>query len=467
MSTEPPGELVDTPPPASPPRYDHLPGKQSRVRTWTVKDAIDGGFFVLGTLLLLWFGWLLLTRGLRLSWTAIVVLVVFWLLVAYIGLPRLQEVLARIYVPDYFIGRALTTIGVLGDPINVALLGSAEQIHDAMTKAGWTRADDVTLRSSWGIIVSSVFRRPYPAAPVSPLLLFNHQQAFAYEQEVDGNASQRHHIRFWPTPSGWLLPGGFAVDWLAGGSYDRAVGLSAFTLQVTHKIDADVDIERDYVVGTVRYACPDARLRIIRDFSTAFRSRNGGGDIVHTDGNLPVLDLRALDADAPVGDRPSPLSSTASSSAVSSSHPSADALLARRLPPPALPLAGTFSVVKALIVGLGLVSVLLGADRSNTFGHDSTTTVVTSGVTSVLVVVGWLLVLWRQAWARTLVMALCTVAAAGQLASLDDAGRASVLELASAGLSVLVLIAVSSGAARRWVEHRAPRRTDRTDFPSA
>ena len=51
-------------------------------------------------------------------------------------------------------------------------------------------------------------RRSYPEAPVSPLTLFGRVQDFAYQQEVDGNPAQRHHVRFWRCPDGWLLPGG-------------------------------------------------------------------------------------------------------------------------------------------------------------------------------------------------------------------------------------------------------------------
>ena len=32
---------------------------------------------------------------------------------------------------------------------------------------------------------------------------------------------------------------------------------------------------------------------MIRDFSTGYHSRNGGGDLIQTDGDLPILDLRA------------------------------------------------------------------------------------------------------------------------------------------------------------------------------
>ena len=43
-----------------------------------------------------------------------------------------------------------------------------------------------------------------------------------------------------------LARAGFQVQWLAAATYDRAVGISLFTLQVTHRVDADIDIERDY-----------------------------------------------------------------------------------------------------------------------------------------------------------------------------------------------------------------------------
>lgn len=434
------GTLVTSPPPSEPPRYVHEPDKVSRATSWTVADAVDGAFFVVGALLVLWLGWLLVDHGLSLSWIAAVYVVAFWLLVAYIGLPRLQEVLARIYVPDYFIGRTMTGIGLLGDPVNLAFDGSEQAIHAAMRRAGWTRADDVTLRSSWGIIVSAVLRRSYPAAPVSPLFLFGRQQAFAYEQEVDGNASQRHHVRFWPVPEGWLLPGGYRVRWLAAGTYDRAVGLSAFTLQVTHKVDADIDVERDFVVATIRYACADVPLRMIEGFSSAFHSRNGGGDIVRTDGDLPVVDLTGLAVPEP-SEPPAP---------------ETPAVASRRLPPPALLVTGVMSIGKAALSLLGLVAAAVAPSATHWLPDVATGQQVTLGLSAGLVVVLWVLVLRRVRWARIVLMGLCAVDAVAQLSALSTSGDPSLLVAITTSISVLVLIAVSSTDARRWVTDRGP-----------
>lgn len=265
-------------------------------RRFSVNAVLDGFFFVYAGVAAVWLAWLVFTETFTFGWWGIAFFVAFWALLAYLVLPRLHRILTTIYVPDYFIGRARTSDGLLGDPVNLALLGEEAQLHAAFIAAGWTRADDITLASSWRIITSTVTRQSYDEAPVSPLFLFGRQQDFAYQQEVEGNPARRHHVRFWRTPDGWLLPGGRRVDWLAAGTFDRAVGFSLFTLQVTHKIDADIDVERDHIVKTVRQGEPAARIEVLRDFSTGYHSRNGGGDTIRTDGDLPIIDVRGVPA---------------------------------------------------------------------------------------------------------------------------------------------------------------------------
>lgn len=266
----------------------------TRPRRISLLAVLDQFFFIFAGVAAVWLAWLLLRESFHLGWWGILVFVVFWGMLAYLALPRIHRTLTAIYVPDYFIGRTRTSDGLLGDPINLALLGDEAALHAALRGASWTRADQVTLRTSWRIITSTLTRKSYDEAPVSPLFLFGRMQDFAYQQEVAGNPAKRHHVRFWRTPDGWLLPGGTRVDWLAAGTFDRAVGFSLFTLQVTHKIDADIDIERDHIIATVQQANPAAAVTVLRDFSTGYHSRNGGGDTIRTDGDLPILDLRGV-----------------------------------------------------------------------------------------------------------------------------------------------------------------------------
>ncbi len=161
-----------------------------------------------------------------------------------------------------------------------------------MRAAGWTRADPVTLGSSWRIITSTLTRRSYGEAPVSPLFLFGRQQDFAYQQEVDGNPAQRHHVRFWRSPDDWLLPGGIAGR-LARGGHVRHRGRPVAVHAAGHAPDRRRHRHRARPHRPDRdRADPRVAVDVLADFSTGYHARNGGGDSIRTDGDLPIVDVR-------------------------------------------------------------------------------------------------------------------------------------------------------------------------------
>jgi hypothetical protein len=396
------------------------------------------------------------------SWQAVLVLV-FWVLVAYLVLPRAHRILTGVYVPDYFIGRTRTADGLLGDPVNLALLGSAGQLHQALERAGWSRADDLTIATGWRIVTSTLSRRSYAEAPVSPLFLFRRTQDFAYQQEVAGSPSKRHHVRFWKCPDGWLLPGGFAVDWLAAGTYDRSVGLSLFTLQVTHKIEEDVDVERDHIVATVRAANPEVRVTVLPDFFTGYHSRNGGGDLIQTDGDLPILDLSALPAD----DSAAPVPATDHAIPV---PVGSGTVQARTGAVPSLrrPSQTTFGVVVTGLRGLVYLGTAVLAFTGNwaILGAADPGEPVAAAIVGVVYLLAALLDVTLAAAtfagrnsARLALCALSAVSVAstffGRAASNEHGPlHAGLLPLA---VSVLVLLALSSEAASDWAALRSAR----------
>ncbi|MGO2860920.1 MAG: LssY C-terminal domain-containing protein [Brevibacterium sp.] len=292
------GTTAPEPSPSGPAgRGRHKQSFVYRRHRFTVTGVLDYVFFLFGGASSTWLALLILLKGFSLGWWQVLTLLAFWAVVSYLALPRLHRILSQIYVPNYFIGRTRTSDGLLGDPVNLAWRGDEAQIHHAMKAAGWILADGITPASTWEIIRSTVTRRSYPQAPVSPLLLFGRRQDFAYQQEVDGDPGQRHHVRFWKCPTGWLLPGGHQADWLAAGTYDKSVGISLFTLQFTHKIEENTDVERDYIVDTVTGQDRSIRVEHIEDFSTGYHSRNGGGDAIITDGDLPILEVGEVVAD--------------------------------------------------------------------------------------------------------------------------------------------------------------------------
>lgn len=216
----------------------------------------------------------------------------FWLFSAYVVLPWLNRQLTRLYVPNYFIGRTQTSDGLLGDPINLAFNGKKKDIIEAFQQAGWHQAEPLNLTSSIKMATSSILGDSYPTAPVSPLFLFHRQQTLAFEREINNNPRKRHHIRLWKTPTDWHLPGGKQVGWLAAATYDRNIGLSLFTGQITHKIAENTDQERDFVIETLKKGHYLSGIETIEHFTSSYHSRNGGGDRIETDGALPFIDIK-------------------------------------------------------------------------------------------------------------------------------------------------------------------------------
>lgn len=214
-----------------------------------------------------------------------------WAFIAYITIPRVHRKLSRLYLPNYYIGRTRTNDGLLGDPVNIAFNGKKSDIIATMKKSGWVMADELNRHSTVKMIRSTLLRRSYPSAPVSPLFLFGKEQDFTFQQEVGGTTSKRHHIRFWKCPAGWYLPGGLQADWLAAATYDRRVGLSLFTFQVTHKIEADIDTERDFVLDSITHANTHVSVHVVKNYSSSYHHRNGGGDKIKTDGALPFVSI--------------------------------------------------------------------------------------------------------------------------------------------------------------------------------
>jgi hypothetical protein len=228
-----------------------------------------------------------LSRGPEQAWVFLPV----WLILAYALLPRVHRILSSLYIPDYFIGRTRTGDGVLGDPVNLAVVGPKEELRQAMLTSGWVEADPITPATAWRTLTSTILGRSYAAAPVSSLYVFGNKQDLAFQREIDGNPRKRHHVRFWKCPQGWRLPGGLTVDWVGAGTYDRSVGLSLFTFQITHKIADRTDEERDFIIETLRSANAVESIHIILNYYSGYHHRNGGGDAIRTDGHLPIIDL--------------------------------------------------------------------------------------------------------------------------------------------------------------------------------
>ncbi|MCY2974401.1 MAG: LssY C-terminal domain-containing protein [Planctomycetota bacterium] len=172
-----------------------------------------------------------------------------------------------------------------GDPINVALIGTATQIQEIMKAAKWFPAQALGLESDLKIAADTILSRPDESAPVSSLYLFGRKEDLAFEQPVGDNPRHRHHVRFWKTDK---LSDDGRPRWIGSAVYDKRVGLSRTTGQITHVTDADVDTERNYLFDCLEKSEQLKAQSIVKGFHATLQGFNGGGDPWRTDGDLYV-----------------------------------------------------------------------------------------------------------------------------------------------------------------------------------
>jgi LssY C-terminus len=178
-----------------------------------------------------------------------------------------------------------TAQDIPGDPINIGLVGAKNDVLCAMHAAAWYPADPITFQSSVEIVGSVVLDRPYRDAPVSPLYYDGRREDLAFEKPVGTSADRRHHVRFWEV----LKEGqeGRPV-WLGSVTFDREVGLSSYTGQVTHHIAADIDAERDGLTDDLKTARVLEAIYEVTGVGPTLAGRNGEGDRYYTDGEVEI-----------------------------------------------------------------------------------------------------------------------------------------------------------------------------------
>jgi len=236
------------------------------------------------------------------------ILVAAYVLMGYVVLPWLWTHYEHHPVMEQALKRTVTKEGLPGDPLNVGLVGTQEEVIRAMLAAGWYPADPITFKSALGMVESVLLHRAYRDAPVSNLFLWGRRQDLAFEQLVGDSAKERHHVRFWSAKE---LGRDGRSTWVGAATFDRGVGLSRRTGQITHHIAADVDAERNKVVNDLQTAGQLIQVYQVTGMGPTLIARNGGGDRFYTDGEMTVgvlsLENAAQTAPPPVLENPAPV----------------------------------------------------------------------------------------------------------------------------------------------------------------
>jgi hypothetical protein len=240
---------------------------------------------------------------------AFVVVLLIYCLSAYIVVPMLIRLFHVVIKPNNLPVYALSSDGWSSDPINLAIITkNKSQLIKALRKAGWYKADPITIKTTIRFGLSMIFGTSYPNAPFSNLYLLSRRQdlGFQIQTGLRPSARHRHHVRLWHLSNTdtnkdskfWQIALKIFTRkkqqiWVIAATHDIApFAFRINSLQITHKIDQDTNRERDFVIETLK------NQKLVRHIETvttgeplSFRGQTFGVRIV-VDGQLKVIELK-------------------------------------------------------------------------------------------------------------------------------------------------------------------------------
>jgi hypothetical protein len=172
------------------------------------------------------------------------------------------------------------------DLVNLMFVGSREQISAAFTAAGWTETSARPLQSRILGMKAVAQSQGYRAAPMSPLFLNETESDMSWQKGLN-NMAKRDHIRVWKQSRTW---DGQEV-WVGAATRDVDYAYFRPGQAFTHRIEADVDRERDKIAHDLEFtSCADIvdwweRPEVPRV------ARNATGDLMNTDARLAIVRL--------------------------------------------------------------------------------------------------------------------------------------------------------------------------------
>jgi hypothetical protein len=181
-----------------------------------------------------------------------------------------------------------------GDMVNFLILGSEDTMQKVFTAAGWVKVDADVRGTVLHGILESISMESYLTMPMSPLYLFGRSQDYGWARaEPIKVVASRNHLRIWKAP--------FQVDgktlWVGAATHDIGFERDERNNGVTHKIDPDIDLERDYVEKTLISTGLVAEVTRVLPPDALKKARTATGGSFHSDGNVLVLKLNESAAD--------------------------------------------------------------------------------------------------------------------------------------------------------------------------
>jgi hypothetical protein len=176
-----------------------------------------------------------------------------------------------------------------GDMVNFVILGSQEALKKTYEDGGWMLADKNKKQAIFHALTATLDKDAYLAMPMSQLYLFGRVQDLGYEHaEPVQMVQQRHHLRIWRAP---VDLDGHPV-WVGAATHDIGFEKDQRNNGLTHKIDPDIDKEREYLGETLDATGEVAVLGHVTPSDPLREAHTATGGSFHSDGQILVIQLK-------------------------------------------------------------------------------------------------------------------------------------------------------------------------------
>jgi len=178
-----------------------------------------------------------------------------------------------------------------GDLVNFVLIGTQDDVTNAFKAAGWVVADKTEKDAVVSALLATLQKNVYVAVPMSILYLFGRPQDFGYERaEAVMVANERNHFRIWQAP--FAAPQNQPI-WVGAGTHDIGIERDDRSKDaITHKIDQDVDNERDFIGATLQQAGQVEAMSYMTRSNPIKTAKTATGGNIQSDGRVLVIVLK-------------------------------------------------------------------------------------------------------------------------------------------------------------------------------
>ena len=175
-----------------------------------------------------------------------------------------------------------------GDMVNFLILGNEDQMKKVFTTAGWVHVDANVKSTILAGALASLQKESYLTMPMSQLYLFDRPQDYGWAHaEPIKVVESRNHLRVWKAP---FTVNGQTV-WVGAATHDIGFEKDQRNNSVTHKIDPDIDLERDYVEKTLSSTGLVSEVMHFTPQDPMKEAKTATGGSFHSNGQVLILQL--------------------------------------------------------------------------------------------------------------------------------------------------------------------------------